>query len=89
MEIAITELQIVPVKPKDGLVAFASFILNNNLYLGSIAIVTRPEGGFRLLYPTKKVGDNRSINIFFPINKNFAEKVESEVLRKFEEIKYL
>ncbi|MGP8321200.1 MAG: hypothetical protein ACT6FE_02585 [Methanosarcinaceae archaeon] len=34
----ITEIQIVPIKANNGLVAFASVVLNNQLYLGSIGI---------------------------------------------------
>ncbi len=81
----LSEIQIIPIKPKDGLVGFASFILDGNLYLGSIGIFTRPEGGYRLAYPTKKIGD-RNINIFHPINKDFANKVEAEIIKKFEEV---
>ncbi|MFH1827030.1 MAG: hypothetical protein ABH812_01180, partial [bacterium] len=71
----ITEIQIVPIKPINGLVGFASFVLRGDLYLSSIGIITRPEGGYRLLYPTKKVGE-RNINIFYPINKWFAQEIE-------------
>ena len=81
----LSEIQIIPIKPHNGLVAFASFVLDNNLYLGSIGIVTRPNGGYRLVYPTKKVAD-RSLNIFYPINREFALAVESEVVKKFEEV---
>ncbi len=81
----ISEIQIIPIKPQDGLVAFASFVLDNSLYLGSIGIVTRPQGGYRLVYPTKKV-DLRNINLFHPINKSFAERIEKEVINKFENV---
>ena len=82
---SISEIQIIPIKPQDGLVAFASFVLNESLYLGSIGILTRPEGGYRLVYPTKKVGE-RNINIFHPINKVFAKSIEKEVIKEFEDV---
>lgn len=85
MKPKITEIQIIPIKPQDGLVAFVSFVLDNNLYLSSIGIMTRPEGGYRLIYPTKKVG-TRDINIFHPINKEFAKKIERSVFKKFDEV---
>ena len=84
-EIKISEVQIIPVKPQNGLVAFASFVLDDRLYLGSIGIFTRPEGGYRLVYPTKKVGV-RNINLFHPINKDFAQTIEKEVIGKFEDV---
>lgn len=88
-EVNITEIQIVPVKPKDGLVAFASFVLDNELYLGSIAILTRPEGGYRLLYPSKKIGISHNINFFYPISKPFAAAIEAAVIKKFEEVRFI
>ena len=81
----ISEIQIIPIKPQNGLVAFASFVLDSNLYLGSIGIMTRPRGGYRLTYPTKKVGI-KDLNIFYPINKTFAEAIEKEVLKELEKV---
>ena len=81
----ITEIQIIPIKPKDGLVAFASFDLDDSLCLGSMSIATKMQGGYRLIYPTKRVG-SRNINVFHPINKPFAEIIEKEVIKKFEEV---
>ena len=81
----LSEIQITPIKPQNGLVAFASFVLDKSLYLGSIGIMTRPPGGYRLVYPTKKVAD-RSLNIFYPINREFALAVEAEVVKHFEEV---
>lgn len=81
----LSEVQIIPIKPQNGLVAFASLVLDNNLYLGSIGVMTRPQGGYRLTYPTKTVGA-REINLYHPINKLFAETIEKEVLKKLEEV---
>lgn len=51
----ITEIQIIPIKPKDGLIAFASIIFNNSLYLGSIGVYKRLDGnGYGLPTPLKK-----------------------------------
>lgn len=85
MENKISEIQITPIKPMDGLVGFASIVLNDSFYLGSIGIFTRPQGGYRLTYPTRK-GLGGSMNIFHPINKVAAEQVEQAVISKFEEI---
>lgn len=85
MEAKISEIQIFPIKPNNGLVGFASFVLNGYLYLGSIGIFTRPEGGFRLLYPTKKLGI-KNFNIYFPINKEFSNTVDKVIIKKFEDV---
>lgn len=81
----LSEIQIIPIKPQNGLVAFASFVLDGSLYLGSIGIVTRPEGGYRLVYPTKKVAE-KNLNIFYPINREFSQLVENEVVKQFEDV---
>ncbi len=81
----LSEIQIIPVKPQNGLVAFASFVLDKSLYLGSIGIMARPNGGYRLVYPTKKVAD-RSLNLFYPINREFALAIEDEVVKRLEEV---
>lgn len=85
MKNKITEIQIIPIKPKNGLIAFASFVLDGNLYLGSIGIMTRQNGGYRLTYPTKIVG-SKEMNIYYPINKLFAEVIEKEVIKRLEEV---
>ena len=81
----LSEIQIIPIKPQNGLVAFASFVLDGSLYLGSTGIMTRPNGGYRLVYPTKKIAD-RNLNIFYPISREFALAVEQEVVRQFEDV---
>ena len=85
MKNRISEIQIMPVKPNNGLVGFASLVFNDCLYLGSIGIYTRPEGGYRLTYPTRKTTVN-SFNVFHPINKDVATLIEREVLTKFENV---
>ena len=40
----ITEVNITPVKPFNGLVAFASIVVDMNLYLNGVAIYVRPDG---------------------------------------------
>lgn len=77
----ISEINIMPIKPDNGLVGFASIVFDNNFYLGSIGIFTRPQGGYRLTYPTRN-----GINVFHPINKPIAEAIEQQVTEKFEQI---
>ncbi|MBI5151327.1 MAG: septation protein SpoVG family protein [Candidatus Pacebacteria bacterium] len=81
----ISEVEITPVKPSRGLVGFASFVIDGWLYLGSIGIITRLNGGYRLTYPTKKIGSN-SINLFHPIGKSEGELIEEEIVNKYEEV---
>ena len=82
----ITEIQILPIKANNGLVAFASCVLDGNIYLGSIGIHKKLDrSGFRLTYPTKKVAD-KDFHIFHPINRQASEEIEEAIILKAEEI---
>ena len=85
MEDLVSEVQITPIKPNDGLVGFASFVFDNCLYFSSIGIYTRPQGGYRLTYPTRKT-PNGSIGLFYPIDRGVAKEIEQKVISKFEEV---
>jgi len=81
----ISELQITPIKPVNGLVAFASFVLYESIYCCSVGIVTRPNGSYRLVYPTKKVGGT-DLHIFHPINRDVGNEIDAAVIAKAEEV---
>lgn len=81
----VTEINIVPVKPRDGLIGFASIVIDNNLHLNSIAIYTKLDGTYRLLYPTKTLG-GRAINIFHPINRATSQEIERAIFEKCNEV---
>ena len=85
MNTEITEITIIPLKPKNGLVALASCIVDDKFYLGSIGIYTKLRGGYRLTYPTKKIGE-KSINIYHPINQEVGQEVEIAIIEKYEEL---
>ena len=78
----ISEINIQLIKPANGLVAFASVVLDDKVYLGSIGVHQRLDGtGYRLTYPTKKTG-NRDFHIFHPIEKNLGQQIERAILTK-------
>jgi len=82
----ISEIEIIPVKPRSGLVAFASFVLDHRFYVGDVAIHTRPSGGYRLLYPEKTLATGKRINVVYPIGREAGDAVERAVIEKFEEL---
>ncbi len=85
-ETTITEIQFVPVKPQDGLVGFASFVLDQKYFVGSVAVRTRLNGvGYRLVYPAKKVGE-KSFQTFLPIDLNTGKEIEEKVSAKVYEL---
>ena len=81
----ITEVNLTPVHPKGGLVAFASCVLDGNIYLSSIAVYVRPSGTYRLLYPAKKVGAI-NMDIFHPINRAASKEIEAAIIQKCNEV---
>lgn len=85
METKITEVTIMPVRPQKGLVAIASCLLDEKVYLGSIGIYTKLGGGYRLSYPTKKVGANKW-DIFRPINNEAGNAIEKAILEEYEKL---
>ena len=78
----ISEVNIQLIKPTNGLVAFASVVLDGKIYLGSIGVHQRLDGnGYRLTYPTKKTG-NRDFHIFHPIERSMGQRIEQAILSK-------
>ena len=85
-KMTITEVQIVPIKANDGLVAIASVVFDNSLFLGSIGVYTKRNGpGYRITYPTKN-NSGRNFNIYHPIHKEVSEAIERAVLQKAEAV---
>ena len=82
----ISEQNVIPVKPVNGLVAFGNCVVNHSLYIGSIGIHKHRDGsGYRITYPTKKIGEQQ-INIYHPINKEVHEAIESALIEKCKEV---
>lgn len=82
----ISEVNIIPIRPKDGLVGFASVVINDAIYLGSIGIHQKLNGnGYRLTYPTKKMGMHNA-DIFYPINKTVGKAIENAILDKLNDV---
>ncbi len=85
--IKLTEIQIVPVRPSKGLVAFVSFILNDSFFVGDVAIYTRiDQPGYRLVYPVRYLVTGLRINCFKPIHKPVADEIENQVSSYYEKL---
>lgn len=82
----IKNIEIVPIKPHQGLIGIVHLEFENSLYLGSIGLHRRMDGtGYRITYPTKKVGE-RNIAIYHPINKLLSKEIETTILQKAAEM---
>ena len=81
----VSEVQILPVKPKDGLVAFASCVIDGHFFLGNIGIHARPDGsGHRLVFPDKTLPNGKRIHCFHPLTKNAGYLLEEAITKKFQ-----
>ena len=81
----VSEVSVMPVKPNNGLIAIASIVINDCIYLNSIAVYTKLNGSYRLLYPTKQVG-NKSVGYHYPINRPTSGLIEDAVFKKCSEL---
>lgn len=83
-ELVVSEIQIIPVKFKDGLVSFASCVINNQFYLGNIAIYTSPSSpdGFRLVYPSKSL-NGQQLSIMHPITKEAGLIIQKQIVERY------
>jgi len=78
----ISEVDIVFIKPHNGLIAFASLVVDSNIYLSNIAIHKKLNSdGYRLTYPSKG-----SFTVFHPINKVASLEIELAIITKLKDV---
>lgn len=78
----VSEVQIDFIKPSNGLIGFASFVIDGNIYVSCVAIHTKLNGeGYRLTYPNKG-----GFNICHPINKIASQEIETAVFAKLKDV---
>ena len=83
MKIQVDNIRIFPVRPMEGLIAFASAIVNDGLYIGSIAIYEKKDGsGYRITYPTRK-SKGKDLNLFHPVTQECSKVIEDAILNEY------
>ncbi len=86
MTLTINDVNITFIKPQNGLIAFASLIIDDNFYLSSIGVHQKLDGsGYRLTFPTKRI-NNQDMNIYHPINKATSIAIEKAVIQKLKNV---
>jgi DNA-binding cell septation regulator SpoVG len=82
----ITNVEIIPIRPKNGLIAFANITIDDCLLLNSIGVHTKLNGtGYRLTYPIKQSGKTQ-FYMFQPLNKYLSKQIEKKVINQVEQI---
>jgi len=86
--IKISEIQIIPIKPKKGLIAFASVVINNQIYIGNIGLYSSPstDDGFRLVYPDKVLPNGKRIQCVHPINREAAGVIHKAIVGEYQKL---
>jgi stage V sporulation protein G len=83
---SITKVELLPIKPQKGLMAFACVEIDNQFYISSIGVHKRRDGrGYRITYPTRKVGE-QNLTIFHPTEPSLSKEIERAICDKAEEI---
>lgn len=81
----IKRVEIVPIRPFEGLIAFANVVLEEGLFLGSIGIHRKLDGGFRITFPSKKIGET-NLCIYHPMNPEVSKEFETAICSRAEEV---
>lgn len=80
----IKRVEIIPIRPFEGLIAFANVVLEEGLYLGSIGVHRKLDGGFRITFPTRKVGE-ANLCIYHPTQPGISKEFETAICSKAED----
>ena len=80
----IGEIVFFPIMPKDGVICFVSFTYRNQFRIQDCALVTKPQGGYRLSYPIKQLKNGKTVNSIFPVDKKLAQTIEEIILINYE-----
>lgn len=79
LSISEVKIRLVPAA-EDGLVGWASCVVNGALYLNNIAIRHSLNGAVILTYPCKKSKRDQKYFIFNPINRQAKEAMDDAIL---------
>ncbi len=78
----VTKVEILPIHPQNGLMAFACVELDGRFYVSSIGVHRKRDGsGYRITYPTKRIGEY-SQTICHPITQALSKEIEHAVCEK-------
>jgi len=87
MQVELSKIEIVPVAPCRGLVAFATFVVNDAFSVGDVGIYTRPGGdGYRLSYPEKTLRNGAKVAVFRPLRQDVGRQIEEQVSEAYRQL---
>ncbi|MDN3508971.1 MAG: septation protein SpoVG family protein [Candidatus Neptunochlamydia sp.] len=82
----ITKVELLPINPKNGLIAFACVEIDSQFYVSSIGVHKKLDGtGYRVTYPTKKIGEQHLV-ICHPTKPGLSKEIEEAIFEKVQEL---
>ena len=83
----ITNVEIIPIIPRQGHIAFANVVFQDKIALNGIGIHTRlSRSGFRLVFPDKNLPNGKRVQLYYPINKEVADEIQDTIIGQYEEL---
>lgn len=84
--IHLSEICIIPIRPREGHIGYTTFILDERFYVGNVGIHSTPTGDIRLLYPSAMLPNGKLITTFHPITKYAGLEITRQVAAKYNEL---
>ena len=83
--VSVTEIKIYKIEKKDdGLIGFASCVLDGKFFLNGIGIYKKMYGdGYRITFPKRRDSMGKPKNIFVPVNDNIYRCVSEKIVKEF------
>ena len=82
----ISEISIVPIQPREGLLGFVSFVLEDQFFVGNVGIHSTPDGNIRLVYPDQCLPNGKVVSSFRPITKQAGLEITQQVTLKYNDL---
>jgi len=90
MRLEVSKVEFNPIFGDGGLRGFCAFVVDNQFQFRGVGVYTNrnPQSrfGYRLVFPTRKLRNGTSINLFNPIGDEVRSQIETQVLPKIIEL---
>ena len=81
----VSDICIFPITPTNkGVVGFISFTYSDLFRINDCAIVTKKEGGYRIVYPLKTLPNGKTVNTVYPLSATVGQPIEDFLLLEYE-----
>ena len=83
----VTDVRVRKITKEGKMKAVVSITLDDEIVIHDIKVIEGEKGLF-IAMPSRRAGDGEYRDIAHPINSDTREKVQSVILRKYEEVLY-